>query len=126
CAVGMGVKETVVTAPVVLLAYDRIFLSKDWKDLWRCRGLMHVAVCGTWGILAGIMLSQWHLYPQGGVVVVDQMSPWKYASAQPGVILHYLRLSVWPAGQCLDYAWEAPTTWAGIVGPSLVIGGLVL
>ncbi|MCE9546981.1 MAG: hypothetical protein K8T25_16020, partial [Planctomycetia bacterium] len=30
---------------------------------------------------------------------------WEYFRSQPGVVLHYLRLAVWPDGLCVDYGW---------------------
>jgi tetratricopeptide (TPR) repeat protein len=38
------------------------------------------------------------------------------------VILHYLRLSVWPHPLCFDYyGWPSPTTWKSIVPPAVVL-----
>ena len=46
--------------------------------------------------------------------------------SQPGVILHYLRLSVWPYPQCLDYGWPIETRWlVGIALPGLAVLGLL-
>ena len=53
--------------------------------------------------------------------MVHEVSPWAYAASQPGVILHYLRLSVWPEGQCLDYGWPVATSAAEILPPLVVV-----
>ncbi len=36
---------------------------------------------------------------------MEKISPWQYALTQTGVILHYLRLSIWPHPLILDYSW---------------------
>jgi Flp pilus assembly protein TadD len=33
------------------------------------------------------------------------LTPLEYARSQPGVLLHYLHLSVWPDHLCFDYGW---------------------
>jgi tetratricopeptide (TPR) repeat protein len=40
------------------------------------------------------------------------VTPWEYFRTQPQVILHYLRVSVWPDVLCLDYMWPvADSAW---------------
>ncbi|NCA12237.1 hypothetical protein EBR56_10625, partial [bacterium] len=48
-----------------------------------------------------------------------------YLLTQPGVILHYLQLTAWPAGQCLDYDWPLATTTRQILLPGLVVLALL-
>ena len=49
----------------------------------------------------------------------------QYAATQVGVILHYLKLSVWPSPLVLDYDWPAATTVGAIVPAGLMMGGLL-
>ena len=37
CLLGMGCKESMVTAPVVVVLYDRIFLFDSMREAWRSR-----------------------------------------------------------------------------------------
>ena len=56
CALGMATKEVMVTAPVVVLVYDRIFLS-NWrfKNVFRQRRLFYAGLFCTWFVaLSGI------------------------------------------------------------------------
>jgi tetratricopeptide (TPR) repeat protein len=47
--------------------------------------------------------------------------PLSYARSQLGVILHYLRLTVWPSPLCLDYAWPVVCPpWAILPGAMVV------
>src|SRR5262245_40554183 len=122
CWLGMGTKEVTVTAPVVVLLYDRIFLADAWTTIVRRRGGVYAAfvpaVVAVLHASAGTMQGDAD-FPAGfgyrGVTV------WHYLSAEPGVILLYLRLALWPATLCLDYMRPPPGSAAGIVGPSVVV-----
>jgi len=52
----------------------------------------------------------------------EGVTPWEYLRSQAGVILHYLRLSIWPDSLCLDYAWPVAVSPLTIYVP----GGIVL
>ena len=51
CALGMGSKEMMVTAPLIILLYDRVFVSRSFKEVFRRRGILYLALAATWGIL---------------------------------------------------------------------------
>jgi tetratricopeptide (TPR) repeat protein len=134
---GMRTKEVMVTAPVVLLLYDRLFLSRSWGQLWQRRGglyavLFVLAIWLTWPIL---QLALAHgspgkpaAHPTPAEISLEAPSagfghqtitPLAYARSQPEVIVHYLRVAFWPDGLCLDYAWPITPTW-GAAAPSIV------
>lgn len=152
CALGMGTKEVMVTAPIMVLLFDRIFLSSSWRDILQKHKTYYAALFGTWLVLATVV--PWS--ELGSAMVVDDgaadsvaentadtatenmdsadsappasraaPTPLEYALTQPGVITHYLRLSVYPAGQCLDPWWPVATTAMEIVPPAIFIGALL-
>ena len=47
CSLGMATKEIMVTAPVIVLAYDYVFLSRSMRELWRTRKAIHAALFST-------------------------------------------------------------------------------
>lgn len=53
CALGMRTKEVMVTAPLLVLLYDRIFLAPSWRELGRRRGFVHLGLAATLLLLAG-------------------------------------------------------------------------
>ncbi|MFZ5830640.1 MAG: tetratricopeptide repeat protein, partial [Planctomycetota bacterium] len=73
---------------------------------------------------AAYVITHHSTYAAGGVLG-DDVTPLEYARTQPGVILHYLRLVFWPAGQCLDYGWPVATSFAEIVPPLLALLALL-
>ncbi|MCH7884920.1 MAG: tetratricopeptide repeat protein [Planctomycetes bacterium] len=109
CAMGMGSKAVMVTAPVAVLLFDRVFLSKSFAELVRRRGVLHLGLAATWSVLgitrvAQQVLGSSYKYATVGFGVRD-ITPFEYAMTQPGAILQYLRLSFWPVSLCLDYEW---------------------
>ena len=107
CALGMCSKEVMATAPVVLLLYDRAFLSGSFREAFRRRGRLYLGLAATWAVLGAMIL----LYKApGGAGFRLDVGPWEYARTQPAVILYYLRLSIWPTSLCLDYSWPIATS----------------
>ena len=120
CALGMASKEVMVSAPLMALLYDRTFVSGSFRESWRRRWPLYLGLSATWALLsysqAGAVDNAWTSAPPKGV------TRWTYLLTEPGVILHYLRLSVWPHPLCLDYyGWPMARTWASILPPAVVI-----
>ena len=126
CALGMGSKGVMVTAPLIVLLYDRAFLADSVRDLFRRRWGLYAALATTWLILwtCGIVPSVFNTSNTVSRVGFgfQGISPVDYLLTQPGVILYYLRLAVWPHPLCLDYAWPVADSAVAIAGPALVIG----
>src|SRR6266446_920464 len=116
-----------VSAPIMMLVYDRVYLSDSFAELFRRRWGLYLGLAGTW-LLLGVLVATSRAEEQN--VLVPGLTPWRYATAQFGVIVHYLRLSVWPHPLVFDYAWRLPDSvdsvvpWAAAVGA--LVGGTVL
>jgi hypothetical protein len=126
CALGMMSKEVMVTAPLLALVYDRIFLAASWGELVRRRGLVYAGFAATWLLLADPW--QWMFAPPSPITTAGfglAVTPWEYLRTQAGVILYYLRLVFWPQPQCLDYGWPLAQTPAEYLAPGLVVLALL-
>jgi tetratricopeptide (TPR) repeat protein len=147
-ALGMRTKEVMVTAPLVVFLYDRIFLSASFGELFRRRLLVYLGMALVGGALTLPIIRS--ALPQGGgsgptagpraptPAAGQQVSlpstgfgmslvtPVEYAQSQPGIILHYLRLSFWPTRLCLDYAWPVTHSAAAAAPAAAVIALLLL
>jgi len=119
CALGMGTKEVMATAPLMVLIYDRIFISESFRDLLKRRLKYHVPLWGTWVILGAILISAPRSRTAGFQVAL--VGPIQYAFTQPRVILHYLSLAFFPRELVLDYAWPIAEKLSDILIPSAVI-----
>ncbi|MGO8705622.1 MAG: tetratricopeptide repeat protein [Candidatus Brocadiia bacterium] len=125
CALGMGTKEVMATAPIVVLLYDRCFLAGSFREAFRRRWPMYVGLAATWAILGALVIA----YPWGAATGAGfglaEAGPWEYARTQPGVILNYLRLSFWPSSLCFDYSWPIATSAGQIIPAAAVIAALL-
>jgi tetratricopeptide (TPR) repeat protein len=124
--IGMGVKELVATAPVIVLLYDRTFPSSSFAEALRRRPRFYAGL-----FLADLALAAVTIGPQllrenstAGFGVAT-FGAWEYLRTQSGVLLHYLALSFWPADLCLDYQWTAASTARQYVPQSLLVLALL-
>jgi tetratricopeptide (TPR) repeat protein len=126
CALGMGTKAVMVTAPLVILLYDRTLLTGSFAVAIRTRPWLYLGLALTWLIL----YAQFH----GGSVTrpgatagfgFATVTPIEYARTQPRIVLHYLRLVFWPDPLCFDYGWQPARTAAEFLPAVVVILGLL-
>lgn len=127
CALGMATKEVMVTAPVLLIIYDGIFLSNSWAGPLK-RWRWHGAFLATWAILilllrASLLRAEAEHVPLVGVGAAR----WEYALTQLNVLIHYLKLSLIPYPLCFDYRWPlvaspVESLWPGILTVLLALG----
>ena len=101
CLLGMGCKEVMVAAPLLVLLYDRTFVAGSWREAWRQRGKFHAALMGTWLLLAVLVASTKN---RGGTAGLGTaITSWDYALTQCSALALYLRLAVWPHPLVFDY-----------------------
>jgi tetratricopeptide (TPR) repeat protein len=121
----MATKEVMVSAPLVVLLYDRAFCAGSLRAAWRRRYGLYLCLASTWLLPGWLEWSMGTLSSEPGLSDED-FTWWSYLWTQPGVILHYLRLALWPANLCLDYAWHAAQNVGDVLWPALVVIGLWL
>jgi tetratricopeptide (TPR) repeat protein len=124
CLLGMMSKEVMVTAPVMVALYDRIFLAASWREVWQKRGRLHLALAATWLVLAWLVVGTGNRGGTAGLGI--GMSPWAYALTQIGAVVHYLRLAVWPHPLVFDYGKDLVAGWREVWWQALVLFPLVL
>ncbi len=118
CAVGMTAKEVMVTAPVLVLLYDRTFLTGTFAAAWRARGRWYAAFAATWLLLAVLVLNSGG--GRGGTAGYGHgVTAWGYLLIQARAIIIYLKLSFWPQPLIIDYGtWRAASF--GEVAPEFI------
>ncbi len=130
CGLGMGTKAVMVTAPVVVMLMDRPILADSWRQVVARRWWVYVGLGATWIVLFINKVAPSVLFPAHHVTgtvgfAFKGMTPLDYAMTQPGVIGHYLWLTVWPWSLCLDYQWPVATSIVAWLPWAIVIGGAV-
>ena len=117
---GAGSKEVMVVAPVVVLAYDRLFLSASFRETFRRRWGLYAGLAAGWlvlGALEGRRIG-------GGFAhgAARGVPPWDYAVTQSGVIAHYLRLAFWPHPLVGDYDdWPFARSLVSVLPQAVVV-----
>ncbi|HTU02033.1 MAG TPA: tetratricopeptide repeat protein [Candidatus Sulfotelmatobacter sp.] len=102
CLLGMATKEVMATAPVVVMLYDRTFVAGSFRDAWRQRRGLYLALAATWlplGFLAaGVGWSR-----GGSAGFSAPVAPAAYWMVQFEAVARYLWLSLWPHPLVFDY-----------------------
>lgn len=102
CALGMATKEVMVSAPIVVLLYDRAFVAKSFSGALRQRKTFYAALAATWLVLALCVASTGG--NRGGSAGFDVgVKWWDYELTQFRAITHYVRLSFWPMPLVFEY-----------------------
>jgi tetratricopeptide (TPR) repeat protein len=126
CLLGMATKEVMATAPLVVLLYDRAFLAGSLVQTLRRRWGLYLSLAATWGLLIYLVYSTGLWGTSAGYGAPEAVDSWDYLRSQPLIILHYLRLCVWPHPLCLDYGRHAFATSLGALLPAAIVVGLLL
>ena len=124
-ALGFATKEVVATAPILAWVLERTLLGRAGSSA-RTRRAFHLALGASWLALLGVYALRPLLAERStsGFGVPD-VTPLEYLCSQPGVIVHYLRLALWPHPLCLDYAWPVARGWREIVPPGALVLALL-
>lgn len=132
CLLAQWSKGVGVTIPLMVLLYDRTFLAGTFRGALRHRWPLHAAMilCTVvpliqTGVAPGVINPTSTAVATVGFAYKG-VTPAEYFLSQPGVILHYLGLSLWPGTLCLDYGWPVARTAGAIIAPLLVVSGLGL
>lgn len=124
CLAGMASKEVMATAPLMVLLYDRTFVSGSFAEAWRRRHRYYLALSATWILLAALVAGT---AGRGGTAGFGTaVTPWEYALTQAGAIVHYLRLALWPHPLVFDYGVATAGRLADVGWQALVVTGLVI
>ncbi len=102
CLLGMATKEVMVTAPLIVLAYDRTFVAGSFREALRLRRGLYLGLACTW-IVPGFLTLGLH----GRGVGYGLGYSWKaYGLTECWVVAHYLLLALWPHPLVFDYGTD--------------------
>ncbi len=122
CALGMACKESMVTAPVAVVLYDRIFVFGSLAAAMRARRWLYGGLAASWAVLAGLALSG----PRSGVGGFSTGVPvWTWLLNQAEMIAHYLRLAFWPRSLVVFYGWPRSLLLADVLPYAILIALLL-
>ena len=102
CLLGMGTKEVMVTAPLIVLAYDRTFVAGTVREALRARWRTYLGLAGTW-VVPAFLAAGLH---GRGVGFGLGYSWWAYGLTECWVVVHYILLAAWPHPLVFDYGTD--------------------
>jgi tetratricopeptide (TPR) repeat protein len=111
CALGMGSKEVMVSAPFIVLLYDRTFVAGSFRAAWQARRGLYLGLAATWLLLALLVIGEGG--NRGGSIGFGvAVGWWQHGLTQFSAITHYLALAVHPTPLVFEYEpeWNAGLT----------------
>jgi tetratricopeptide (TPR) repeat protein len=123
---GFFSKEIIVTAPLALVLYDATFLSSGVRAALVRRKRFWAALAVT-SLLCLPPLVGFQMFERQSAMgfYIPQFSALEYLRTQPGVILHYLRLALWPHPLVFDYRWPIVRELGDWLPQTLVVVALL-
>ncbi|MBC7365586.1 MAG: tetratricopeptide repeat protein [Undibacterium sp.] len=124
CALGMGTKEVMATAPLMVWLYDRTFVAGSFAAALRRRWPFYVALAATWMVLAGLVL-QGGGNRGGSKGFGTGVDAWAWGLTQFEAVAVYLRLAFWPEPLVFQYGTFWVTGMGAIIGEAALVVALL-
>ena len=105
CASGMASKESMATAPLMVVLFDRIFLFDSLREGFKAKWRFYLALALTWWILAYLTAPGPRSNSAG---LSSGADVWVYLLNQSAMISRYLRLVFWPSDLVINYGPPLP------------------
>jgi tetratricopeptide (TPR) repeat protein len=122
CLLGMASKEVMVTAPLMVLLYDRTFVSGSFGEAWRRHQRLYFGLASTW-VLLGYLMVGLHYRGAGYGLGIPW---WAYALIESRVVVQYLWLAFWPHPLVFDYGEFVAIRHIREVPPRVVIVAVLI
>jgi tetratricopeptide (TPR) repeat protein len=118
----MACKESMVTAPLMVVLYDGVFLFGSLKRAIRDRWRLYAGLAMSWVVLAAVVWSGPRIHSAG---FSSGVSSWTYLLNQTVMLLRYLRLAVWPRPLVLIYGWPLSLTLGDVLPHAVLVASLL-
>jgi hypothetical protein len=101
CFLGTASKEVMGTAPLMVLLYDRTFVSSSFATALRRHKGIYAGLCASWLLLAYLIVTGDR--GESVSIHIQDCTPVDYVRTQFAVVTHYLRAAFWPSRLAIDY-----------------------
>jgi len=119
CAIGAATKEVMFTLPIIVLLFDRAFVTGSAKAALRVRRYYYSGLFASWLIVGALIVQA---KGRGGTVGLHAgISSWQYLLTQAEAIVTYLRLLIWPHGQVFDYGYTVASSFSAVAPQFLAV-----
>ena len=120
---GAGCKQVIATLPIIVLLYDRCFISGTFKNCLKRAPALYAGLCLSW-VVIGVLLALVPEFSSAGFGM-KKITMLGYAQSQFVVIVNYIKLIFWPRDLCLDYVWMIERNYARILPCAAIVLGLL-
>jgi protein O-mannosyl-transferase len=122
CVAGVGCKEAIATAPLMVMLIDRLFVFDSWTAAWRTRRGLYLGLMASWVLLGAVLVTS----PRGRSVGFDLgVTVWTYLLNQTEMITRYVWLTVWPRDLVVYYGWPRALTASAVLPEAGFVLGLL-
>ncbi|MCE0497727.1 MAG: tetratricopeptide repeat protein [Methylacidiphilales bacterium] len=122
CFLGMATKEVMATVPLMALIYDRTFIAGSFREAWRQRGRLYLALATSWMVLAYSFVD----IAKHGIGFGYGVTSWTYALTECGALVHYLELLFWPHPLVIDYGMDMVSDPWQALPQALILAALLM
>jgi tetratricopeptide (TPR) repeat protein len=130
CLAGAATKEVIVTAPLMVLLYDRVFISGSFSAAWRRNWRLYLALAASLFPLGHRVDGLLHGNLVFGVGFGGGIAWWDYGFTECQVVVKYLLLAFWPSPLVFDYGRCEPCrlteVWPYVLLVALMLLGSVV
>ncbi|HVW21472.1 MAG TPA: tetratricopeptide repeat protein [Opitutaceae bacterium] len=123
CLLGMGTKEVMVSAPLIVLLYDRTFVAGTFRRAWSERRGYYLGLAATWLLLGWLLVGAGSRHGTAGFGSAIRW--FDYLRTQAYAVTLYLGLAIWPHHQIFDYGTRLITRWTVVLPSALVVLAVV-
>jgi tetratricopeptide (TPR) repeat protein len=118
CWLGVATKEVIVSAPLLVLLYDRAFISGTFRDAWQRHRQVYLGLAASWVLLGYLVLSTGN---RGGTAGFGAggITSWQYLMTQCHGLPRYLRLAAFPTPLIFDYGTGIERHLTSVILPGL-------
>jgi Flp pilus assembly protein TadD len=107
CLAGMASKEVMVSAPLIVLLFDRAFVSGSLVSALRKSWPLYIALAATWILLLGLAAGSPHS-SAAGFKLASSVYAWWFTQAK--ITWLYFKLAIWPNPLLIHYKLPLVTT----------------
>jgi tetratricopeptide (TPR) repeat protein len=122
CWLGMATKEVMVSAPVAVFLYDRIFVAKSWTGVLSARRGFYAGMFASWILLIWLVAGTG--WDRSGTFAIG--ASWlPFWLSQGEAIVRYCGLALWPYPLAFDYGPPTAPVALSVLLVALVLAALV-
>ena len=118
---GMATKEIMVSAPLVVLLYDRALLAGTFAAALKRRRTFYIGLAASWLVLVYLVVKMGGTRGTAAGFGTGVITWWSYFLKQWEAIIQYLRLSAWPHPLVVDYGSDVVTQVSAVAGRGAIL-----